>query len=114
MFIGKLLLGMNVDEIKAAIAPFNIHPSRATKIYDAIYRKHAKTIYDINTIPLEVRAKMVKEGFIVGRNIQYNKEVSQDLTQKILVQLHDGKVVETVGIPATINGKKELTACVSS
>ena len=71
---------MNLDQIKAQIVPFNIHPSRAHLIYDAIYRKHAKTIYDINTIPLEVRAKLVKEGFIVGRNVEYKREVSQDLT----------------------------------
>lgn len=38
-----------------------------------------------------------------------------DGTQKLLLQLQEGRVVETVGIPVTEEGgKQRLTVCVSS
>lgn len=38
-----------------------------------------------------------------------------DGTQKLLLQLSEGRVVETVGIPVTDErGKQRLTVCVSS
>lgn len=53
-------------------------------------------------------------GVTTGRSKQHQRVVATDGTRKLLRQLADGRVVETVGIPADDYGKPRLTACVSS
>ena len=49
-----------------------------------------------------------------GRSIIHSTAVSDDGTIKFLLQLYDGRLVETVGIPADRDGGSRLTVCVSS
>ena len=50
----------------------------------------------------------------IGRSEVHHIAAATDGTCKLLLKLADDRVVETVGIPATENGKNRLTACVSS
>ena len=49
-----------------------------------------------------------------GRSKLHHSVTAQDGTRKFLLQLQDGLIVETVGIPADESEKARLTACVSS
>ena len=61
------------------------------------------------------RQLLVDNGVRTGRSVVHGSAGSPDGTQKLLLQLAEGRVVETVGIPATdISGKNRLTVCVSS
>lgn len=52
---------------------------------------------------------------MTGRSVVHHSVKAPDGTQKLLLQLNEGRVVETVGIPVTEEGgKQRLTVCVSS
>lgn len=71
-------------------------------------------------IPKDFREKMRAAGIRSGRSILHHSVSSPDGTKKYLLQLHDGRVVECVGIPvdatedAQREQRKRLTVCVSS
>ena len=49
-----------------------------------------------------------------GRSILQHTVAAPDGTRKMLLQLSDGRVVETVGIPVDDADEPRLTVCVSS
>lgn len=49
-----------------------------------------------------------------GRSRVFREVKSTDGTRKFLLELADGHVVETVGIPLDDTNKPRLTVCVSS
>lgn len=49
-----------------------------------------------------------------GRSILHHKVSAPDGTSKFLLQLADGRIVETVGIPSDEDHGSRLTVCVSS
>jgi 23S rRNA (adenine2503-C2)-methyltransferase len=63
---------------------------------------------------MALRDELIAAGYTTGRSRQHNVVVARDGTQKLLRQLADGRVVETVGIPADDADRPRLTACVSS
>ena len=65
-------------------------------------------------VPKQFREDLVAAGVTTGRSRPHDSVVATDGTRKLLRQLADGRVVETVGIPADDCGKSRLTACVSS
>ena len=63
-------------------------------------------------LPAQLRTELSEAGFTTGRSRIAQKVVSKDGTQKFLLQLHDGRLVETVGIPNDRDGR--VTVCLSS
>ena len=53
---------------------------------------------------------MVADGVRTGRSLIHHSVGDADGTRKFLLQLQDGRIVETVGIPTA----DRLTVCVSS
>ncbi len=53
-------------------------------------------------------------GVRTGRSTLHHAVVAKDGTRKFLMQLFDGYIVETVGIPVDDANKARLTVCVSS
>jgi len=74
----------------------------------------AATIQDISTIPKSWREQLTQEGWRTGRSHLHHEVRAADGTAKYLLQLSDGLVVETVGIPSDADGGGRLTCCVSS
>ena len=54
----------------------------------------------------------MEAGYTTGRSRIVETVAAADGTKKFLLQLHDGRIVETVGIPNDKDGR--LTICVSS
>lgn len=61
-------------------------------------------------IPKEWRAQLLADGVRTGRSLLHHSVGDADGTRKFLLQLGDGRIVETVGIPT----EDRLTVCVSS
>lgn len=56
----------------------------------------------------------MRQGVKTGRSKLFKEVRALDGTRKFLLQLHDGYLVETVGIPLDDIDKQRLTVCVSS
>jgi 23S rRNA (adenine2503-C2)-methyltransferase len=68
-------------------------------------------------VPKSMREAMIAAGVTTGRSHVVGEQASSDGTRKFLCQLHDGRVVETVGIPNDVSETDRhtrLTACISS
>ncbi len=82
---------------------------RGQQIYQWIYQKSARSLTDITVLPKQWRTEMAEQA-MVGRSQLHYRAQAQDGTVKFLLQLSDGQIIETVGIPSG----KRLTVCVSS
>lgn len=69
---------------------------------------------EISTLPKAFRESLATDGWRTGRSVLYREVSSPDGTRKFLLQLKDGRVVETVGIPVDEDHGGRLTTCVSS
>jgi 23S rRNA (adenine2503-C2)-methyltransferase len=95
---------MEVADIAAALGPE--HPSfRARQIYEAVYRQRVTDLRRVSTLP-----KPLREEFPVGVPEIERHFDSADGTRRYLLQLADGKTVETVWMP---EGERS-TICIST
>ncbi|HEV8413441.1 MAG TPA: 23S rRNA (adenine(2503)-C(2))-methyltransferase RlmN [Bryobacteraceae bacterium] len=98
------IVGMEVADIAAALGPE--HPSfRARQIYEAVYRQRVTDLRRVSTLP-----KPLREEFPVGVPEIERHFDSADGTRRYLLQLADGKTVETVWMP---EGERS-TICIST
>jgi 23S rRNA (adenine2503-C2)-methyltransferase len=63
-------------------------------------------------LPKDIKERLSSEGYTTGRSHLEHTVTAKDGTRKFLLQLYDGRVVETVGIPNDRDSR--LTVCVSS
>ena len=109
------LLGMTLPELKTFAEEAGLPKFRGKQLRDHLYGvKPAKNIDDLTTLPKAARRQLLDAGVSVGRSVVHHVAGSPDGTTKLLLRLHDDRVVETVGIPAHEAGHRRLTACVSS
>jgi 23S rRNA (adenine2503-C2)-methyltransferase len=90
---------------------------RAKQIVEWIYGKRAKRWEEMSNLPLGLREELAK-AFSLDRLAVVRVAGSRDATRKFLYRLHDGRMVETVRIPANagFDGERSdrITLCVSS
>lgn len=109
------LLGLTLGELKQFAMDSGMPAFRGKQLRDHLYgAKPARDIDDFTTLSKAVRASLKESNVQVGRSVLHHVAQASDGTAKLLLRLSDDRVVETVGIPATENGKHRLTACVSS
>jgi 23S rRNA (adenine2503-C2)-methyltransferase len=84
-------------------------PARAARAFHAVYREGASCFDEIRTIPLAPR-RALAESFDLGLPAIVERFDSEDGTRRFLLQLADGKTVESVLIPSTDRD----TFCISS
>jgi 23S rRNA (adenine2503-C2)-methyltransferase len=103
------LVGLDRDEMAAALAPFGIEGFRLRQLWQWIYYRGATDFDQMTSLAKTVRATLA-DHFVVGRPEISTHQQSTDGTQKWLLRFPDGKEVESVHIPETDRG----TLCVSS
>ncbi|MFN7936590.1 MAG: 23S rRNA (adenine(2503)-C(2))-methyltransferase RlmN [Bryobacteraceae bacterium] len=106
------LIGMDAAEIAAllqTLSPSPVPAFRATQIYQAIYQQRVAALSNIHTLPRELRAKL-QAAVPFGLPTAAQSFQSTDGTQRYLLQLEDGKSVESVLMP---EGER-YTFCISS
>jgi 23S rRNA (adenine2503-C2)-methyltransferase len=82
---------------------------RARQLYDAVYRQKVSDVVGISTLPAGLRAQ-VGAAYKVGWPSQISRYESVDGTRRYLLQLDDGRSVETVLMPEETRD----TICISS
>lgn len=102
------LLGSTLDELTAWVESQGQPKYRGQQLYKWIYHQGARSLTDISVFPKSWRAELA--AVEVGRSHLHHKSEARDGTVKYLLQLADGQIIETVGIPT----QKRLTVCVSS
>src|SRR5215471_20329587 len=102
------LVGMDLTDLREALGPEQ--PGyRARQIYDAIYRKQASGLVQISTLPARLREELA-EHHALGLPKVARRFESTDGTLRYLLELEDGRTVETVLMP---EGERD-TICISS
>ena len=97
------------DEWKPILKERGLRPFRADQILQSLYRDYITDWDAATTLPLDFRETLKKEFPIApAREAAVSK--SSDGTVKLLLEMEDGALVETVIIPA--NGR--LTQCIST
>ncbi len=108
---------MTLDEIGGRLAGLGQPGYRAKQVVEWIYRRRAGTFEEMTNLPADLRATL--RGEFDERPLEIvRKTGSDDTTQKFLLRLKDGQLVETVLIPASpalYGGPSDRrTLCVSS
>ncbi|GLI60560.1 hypothetical protein VaNZ11_002718, partial [Volvox africanus] len=106
---GVVILGSELAELEVLAERYGQPRFRAKQLLDGVL-KGAHSVEEISTIPKEWRAQLLADGVRSGRSLLHHSVGDEDGTKKFLLQLHDGRIVETVGIPT----EDRLTVCVSS
>ena len=110
---GEVLLARTLEDLQALAAADGQPAYRGTQLRDGVLRG-ARQLDDISNLPKPWRASLAERGVSVGRSALHHEVAAADGTRKFLLRLHDGLVVEAVGIPVDDAEHKRLTVCVSS
>lgn len=103
------LIGLSMDELKAAMGSIDLEPFRAKQIWNWLYARGAKDFSEMKNISKGAQATLA-EHFSVSRPDTIRHLVSEDGTEKWLLGYHDGNKIESVFIPDADRG----SLCVSS
>ncbi len=102
------LLGKSLPELTEWIESTGQPKYRGKQLYQWLYKKGIHNLEEVTNFPKAWREEM--SGYPVGRSQIHHHKTAPDGTRKYLLKLHDGLIIETVGIPT----EKRLTVCVSS
>jgi 23S rRNA (adenine2503-C2)-methyltransferase len=102
------LIGMELADLRRALGPGE--PGyRARQVYEAIYRQQVRDFSEISTLPASLRA-VLADRFSPGLPDVASWFDSRDGTRRYLLQMPDGRTVETVLMPE----ENRDTICISS
>ncbi len=102
------LLGKSLEELTEWVQKQGQPAYRGKQLHQWLYQKGARSLHEITVFPKHWREELGDEN--IGRSAIAHRSIASDQTRKYLLRLHDGEVIETVGIPTA----KRLTVCVSS
>ncbi len=105
------LIGKSFDEIKAVIAALKQPGYRAKELWQWIYARGARDFDSMSSFSKELREVLAQKYSLARPEVAENQK-SVDGTQKWLLKLEDGQLIEMVHIPDVINGRGAL--CISS
>ena len=94
----KTLLGLNADELCALVQEDGKPAYRGNQLAEWLYQHGARTFEEMTNLPDKLRAHLSRE-YEVGRSRTVAIQHSRDGTIKLLLELHEGSKVETVGLP---------------
>ena len=110
------LNGLNKDELTALLAGWGEPAYRAGQIMDWIYRKRVPDTARMSDLPAGLREKLAAHPIAIPHLVKV--QGAPDSTRKFLFRLVDGRMIETVLIPASpaLYGEKSdrRTLCVST
>lgn len=123
----SVLFGLDARALQTMMAQVGQPVWRAQQIAEALYRQRVTHLDQISTLPLSLRQRLAGEGWTVGRPRILQTFLSQDGTERYLVEGVAGtETVETVWMPEGDGGESgdggdeetkdwtRATICVSS
>ncbi|MBV9389904.1 MAG: 23S rRNA (adenine(2503)-C(2))-methyltransferase RlmN [Chroococcidiopsidaceae cyanobacterium CP_BM_ER_R8_30] len=102
------LLGATLAELTTWVQQQGQPAYRGRQLHEWIYQKGVRHFSEISVFPKQWRSALTDVE--IGRSNLHHRSVAPDGTVKYLLQLADGQIIETVGIPT----EKRLTVCVST
>jgi 23S rRNA (adenine2503-C2)-methyltransferase len=105
------LSGLSKPELDRFVADLALPSFRASQIQSWIYSKYANSFDQMTDLSAELREDLKQVATIPLLGIAH-LQISKDGTRKYLLQLPDGKLVESVLM--TFQDRPSLSACVSS
>lgn len=106
-----------LEEIAAHLATLSQRPYRAKQIADWIYEKRVESFDEMSDLPQQLRNRLSQDFALEEMEI-VRVLGSHDTTQKFLLRLRDGNLIESVLIPASpaLYGQRSdrRTICVST
>jgi len=103
------LIGLDLDELTAALVAHGMEKFRAKQVWSAIYNLGVRDFASMTTLAKPIR-EMLANYFTLDRPSVSLYQKSEDGTQKWLLKMPDGNEVECVHIPEEDRG----ALCVSS
>ncbi|MBO5156195.1 MAG: 23S rRNA (adenine(2503)-C(2))-methyltransferase RlmN [Prevotella sp.] len=104
----KVLMGMQMDELKAEVKALGMPAFTASQMVKWLYTKHVTDISEMTNIS-KANRELLASHFVVGSMAPIDCQRSVDGTIKYLFPTASGKFVETVYIP----DNDRATLCVS-
>lgn len=104
----NVLLGKSLPELTQWVQDQGQPAYRGKQLYEWLYHRGIHSLEEVTVFPKQWRSQLA--DYPIGRSQIHHFREAPDQTRKYLLQLHDGLIVETVGIPTP----KRLTVCVSS
>ena len=105
------------DDLAQLMKSWGFPGFRAKQVYEWLHKHHVESLDAMTNVPQALREKLA-ERFPEENTAIVEKRISKDGSRKYLLQLADGRIVETVGLPAQKNEDDEttgrLSVCVSS
>ena len=103
------LIGLNIEEMKQALAAHGLPAFRAKQVWHWIYQRGVRDFDAMANLPKDMKA-LLTEKYSIERPKVITEQRSTDGTIKWLLSMSDGQQVEAVFIPEAKRG----TLCVSS
>jgi 23S rRNA (adenine2503-C2)-methyltransferase len=111
------LTGETLDSLSASMAERGEKPFRAPQVLDWVYKKRARSWDEMTNQPKDLRAWLEAEFTLMPASLVMNRK-SADVTDKLLLELGDRSMVETVIIRAPQDGvgldHSRKTICIST
>lgn len=112
-----LLLGETLESLSARLAERGEPAFRAGQILDWVYKKRARAWDDMSNLPKGLRVWLAGEFDLMPARLVLNRQ-SADVTDKLLLELGDRSLIETVIIRAPQEGvgldHSRKTICIST
>ncbi len=110
------LLGLTYDELGAWLSERGQPAFRAKQIAGWIYTSLVAEFAEMRTLPTALRERLRAEASITGPSVRTELASKDGRTRKILLELGDGRLIETVLMlyPASSEGRARATVCVST
>jgi len=111
------ILNYSAQGLEELVTSLGLPKFRVKQLIQWLYKHGAESYDDMGNLPKKMREMLDETAPLIVPKV-VDKQVSADGTRKFLLELSDGQVVETVGIPSRdFNAKgapRRLTVCFST
>lgn len=113
-----LIFSETKETLAAALAACGEKAFRATQILDWIYKKRVRSFDEMRNVPAATRAWLSENFDFMPARLVKKSEQTSDTTEKFLLQLRDGALIECVILRAPADGDGgnavRKTVCIST
>ncbi|SHN50076.1 23S rRNA (adenine(2503)-C(2))-methyltransferase RlmN [Desulfovibrio litoralis] len=107
------LLNLSQQELTEYMQSLGEPPFRAKQVWEWLWQKGVNDFDAMTNVSKETRKRLSESASIILPTLELLKE-SSDGTKKLLLQLEDGALIETVLIPSSSQkGEERMTQCIS-
>ncbi|MGE5334177.1 MAG: 23S rRNA (adenine(2503)-C(2))-methyltransferase RlmN [Nitrososphaerota archaeon] len=110
------LLGFDLAELTAWLAEHGQPAFRAKQLAGWIYTSLVPDFAAMRNLPTTLREQLAREATIAGPRVRTEVKAKDGRTRKLLLELADGRLIETVLMlyPASSESRARATVCVST